>query len=463
MLKELHELTNRLNEQEIRRICDNLEKLASISANLAEPLAELQDQIRRCPKCRQQITVSRFFRFLATVEWSRESLAGMDEWYGSGVAEFAAASHPLERIAETRLRELPADEIPVLGRIGGSPRDTSGNLSGAAGFPRPACPQCVLKHLADAGVLMIEALHGYPVHRGWAIGNLSQAEQECYAMSPEFAADLRALRLKIMSEPEFVPDFNPFLERALELAGLAAAGPEVTVLTVTRDRPALFRLHERMLERQTCRNFRWIVVDDGQDPVSPARRCTLVRRTCEPAKRFTHRENLLAGLAEWNGGILIFMEDDDFYPPEYLAQTLLLARSCTGLFGWKNPFYYWPREKYREVNGRTDLCITAFSGCHYRYRERLIEIIRACRSNFVDVDLWRRFTDKTMRDYPGTPMPVGIKGISGNGFSREHRKAFGAPDGGFETWFREQTGEEFFAEYQNIMADAAPASSTQKG
>jgi|GEM_PF-3175416 hypothetical protein len=460
MLKELHELVHRLNEQEIRQICDNLPKLAEISAVLTVPLEELQYQIRRCPHCRRHAVLSPFFRFLVSIEWSAETLGNLREWYGGAVADFAAAVYVPDRTPEAQLQELSPDRIPVLGQTVSTPVVSVQSASAGVDFPRPSCPQCVLKHLADAGILMIEALHGYPIHRGWAIGNLSQAEQECYAMSPEFAADIRAIRLKIMTEPEFVPDFNPLLERALELAGLSTSAPAVTVLTVTRDRPALFRLHERMLEQQTLQNFQWIVVDDGQTPAAPARKCTLVQRPYEPSKRFTHRENLLAGLAEWRGGILVFMEDDDFYPPEYLEQTVRLARSCTGLFGWKNPFYYWPREKHREINSRTDLCITAFSGCHYRHRERLIDIIRSCRSNFVDVDLWRQMSDRTMRDYPGAPVPVGIKGISGNGFSREHRKTFSNTDGGVETWFREQVGEIFFAKYQNMMENT---SATQKG
>ncbi len=464
MIKEIQDVMRSLTEQDANRIYENLENPAGILPNLEEALGKMKDEIRRCPGCRRRMMFSELIHFLVSVRWSEESLTKLREWYGDAVADFAASDHPWNRISEDELKALPADQLPVLDRYS-SKRQSAAlqRQSETADFPRPACPQCVLKHLADAGILMIEALHGYPVHRAWAIGNLSQAEQECYAISPEFAADIRAVRLRIMSEPEFTPDFNPLLERALELAGQAASGPLVTVLTVTRDRPALFNLHEQMLARQTYRNFRWIVVDDGQKPVSPERQCVYVRRPYEPKKCFTHRENLLVGLDKWHGGILVFMEDDDYYPPEYLAETVKLAQIGTGLFGWKNPFYYWPLEKHRTLNRRDDLCITAFSGCHYRHRERLLEIIRVCTGNFVDVDLWHKFNDKVMREYTASPGPIGIKGISGNGFSREHRKVFESSEHEFEPWFREQVGEEFFAKYQQIISGAENAPANQKG
>lgn len=88
----------------------------------------------------------------------------------------------------------------------------------SASFPRKGCAQCVLKHIADAGVAMMEAQLGYPVHRGWAIGQLSHAEQECYAINPLFAQEIRRIRLKIMNDRSYVPDFDELLAEAVKLS-----------------------------------------------------------------------------------------------------------------------------------------------------------------------------------------------------------------------------------------------------
>ncbi len=464
MSLQTQEILSRSNEKTYRDFIENIGFLAELVPNLEVPVKAMNEKLKSCSGCHRKTIIAHLIQFLASIKWTEESQGKLKERFGEEIMNRVSVQTWPRILTEEQAANIPAAQLPVLGMYARPAQAAAKSAdTGDFNFPRPACPQCVLKHLADAGILMIEAQHGYPVHRAWAIGNLSQAEQECFATDPEFAAVIREQRLKIMMDQEYVPDFNPLLSRALELAGLAAREAKVTILTVTRDRQALFALHEQMLNNQTFQDFQWIVVDDGKEPVKPGRACKYIRREHEPKKRFTHRENLLAGLKEWNGGIIIFMEDDDFYPPEYLAETVKLGRGCTGLFGWKNASYYWPLEKHRLVNQREDLCITAFSGCHYRHRDRLVDIVRSCKSNFVDIDLWHKFTDKTMREYPGEPAPVGIKGLSGNGFTGEHRKKFETSAHEHEPWFRSQVGEEFFAKYQQIMSGMKNAPANKKG
>ena len=73
---------------------------------------------------------------------------------------------------------------------------------------RTKCAKCTAKHLAQAIVLMEEALSGYPNHRWLAIGHLAEAAAECPNVA--YAAHIRDLRHQIM-EGE-LPDLQETLE-----------------------------------------------------------------------------------------------------------------------------------------------------------------------------------------------------------------------------------------------------------
>ena len=60
---------------------------------------------------------------------------------------------------------------------------------------RKACLSCIRKHLAQAMVLMDEAVLGYPVHKWLAIGHMAEAESEALEKYPEFSIHIRQLRI----------------------------------------------------------------------------------------------------------------------------------------------------------------------------------------------------------------------------------------------------------------------------
>lgn len=62
---------------------------------------------------------------------------------------------------------------------------------------RSFCMHCTLKHIGKAIVLLSEAKLGYPEHLYIAIGNLSEAEDECLIEHPELAERIREIRLRI--------------------------------------------------------------------------------------------------------------------------------------------------------------------------------------------------------------------------------------------------------------------------
>lgn len=71
------------------------------------------------------------------------------------------------------------------------------NRSGQAGDKRedaamrPTCLLCVRKHIGKAEAQMNEARMGYKHHRGFAIGNLSEAADECLQLFPDLAEEIR--------------------------------------------------------------------------------------------------------------------------------------------------------------------------------------------------------------------------------------------------------------------------------
>jgi len=71
---------------------------------------------------------------------------------------------------------------------------------------RKSCIYCVLKHVAQAAVLLDEARLGYPLHKWYAVGHLAEAESEGRVDWPELTEKIRDFRLEIMrtdKEPDW--------------------------------------------------------------------------------------------------------------------------------------------------------------------------------------------------------------------------------------------------------------------
>jgi len=71
---------------------------------------------------------------------------------------------------------------------------------------RVSCLDCARKHIAEAEVLMREALMGYPNHSWLAVGHLSQAESELLGEFPDMAHTIRAERINYIESLEYKID-----------------------------------------------------------------------------------------------------------------------------------------------------------------------------------------------------------------------------------------------------------------
>lgn len=74
---------------------------------------------------------------------------------------------------------------------------------------REYCLNCTIKHLSQAFITQIECNLGYPDHAIFVIGHLAEASEECYAISPELADEIRQYRLLFMEDPKIdIPFFS---------------------------------------------------------------------------------------------------------------------------------------------------------------------------------------------------------------------------------------------------------------
>lgn len=92
---------------------------------------------------------------------------------------------------------------------------------------RKSCLFCVSKHISQAIVLTIEAVMGYPIHLWIAVGHLAEAESEACSKYPEFAKEIREIRLSLMGQKGKF-SHNSLMELLRKARALAAEGNQQT-------------------------------------------------------------------------------------------------------------------------------------------------------------------------------------------------------------------------------------------
>lgn len=121
---------------------------------------------------------------------------------------------------------------------------------------------------------------------------------------------------------------------------------------------------------------------------------------------------MLIGLEECKGDLICFVEDDDYYAPNYL-RTLKseLEKQALMVVGEANSRYYNLRHRrYRLLRNKSfsPLCQTMF-------RREIIPALQnvlASRENKFDVNFWKSLTAPRFL-FPSTTLTVGMKGMPG--------------------------------------------------
>lgn len=215
---------------------------------------------------------------------------------------------------------------------------------------------------------------------------------------------------------------------------LPPAGKRVTVITPTGDRPLAFGLCWRWMAAQTRKPDQWLIIDDGAgqpgnlgsiDGVDIIR----VRRvplTGEP--RHTLALNLKAALPLIDGDIVLVMEDDEYYAPQYI-ETMARRLDRFEIVGiCRSKYYHLPTGKFQQIGntGHASLAQTGFRSSFLPIFTGCVE--RGMETNWVDQQIWQIVGERKLRAQlfvdDGLPLYCGMKGLPGRpGIGQGHKEA----------------------------------------
>lgn len=211
--------------------------------------------------------------------------------------------------------------------------------------------------------------------------------------------------------------------------GLMMKSEAIFVLTPTGGRPEAFSVLTEWVNRQTLKEFAWLIIDDCE-PATPAPwvREGIVMVKLKPKWVWQPGQNtqaanltkLLTFVPE--GAKVIVMEDDDWYAPNYLEKMATALDSCE-LAGVIPALYYNLKTgKIRDMGNKAhaSLSATAMTGDALEYFRHLCKI----GASRIDMKLWQREPNEKawlIRE-EGVPPTIGIKGGKGRpGIGIGHR------------------------------------------
>lgn len=233
----------------------------------------------------------------------------------------------------------------------------------------------------------------------------------------------------------------------------------ITAITPTGDRRLAFTLCQHWMNRQTVKIDQWIVVDDGsvylpvlmpmeyikrgekqlQPRTSGKRSRWKAARSLQPKRPETGWASIYANLAAAvslvRGDKILFIEDDEYYAPNYVEE-MTRRLDEHELVGIKHSrYYHLPTGGYRLFTSQAhaSLAQTAFRSSFLPTFKNFMEMNRC--AEFLDVRLWtqsqstRSATMMHLRTncrghlfFDETPLYVGMKGMPGRaGYGVGHK------------------------------------------
>lgn len=170
----------------------------------------------------------------------------------------------------------------------------------------------------------------------------------------------------------------------------------ITAITPTSDRTLCFALLQLWVLRQTLKPDQWIVIDDGEVPAVPKLKfITYIRRGKKPNEpKITQRLNLLEGLPLIQGDIIFFLEDDDYYAPNYIKSMIehLGDKAAVGIC--KARYYHIKKLAYLRHNNisHASLGSTAIRSYLLPQLRKAIEDER----DHIDMNLWPKIKENSV-------------------------------------------------------------------
>lgn len=183
------------------------------------------------------------------------------------------------------------------------------------------------------------------------------------------------------------------------------------------------------MARQSLPWTNWVVVDDGREQTTCTLGQRLVRLRPGLPPRISFARNVRAGLREIrklpNSEFIFFIEDDDWYGPDYVA-SLLIALMTHDLVGESHSRYYNVSQRSYHHCGNTGhaaLCATAFRAALI---PRIVSLIKNS-DVFLDLRIWADLS--CSKFLQPTQHCVGLKGQAGRpGLTWGHRAHGFLPD-----------------------------------
>lgn len=168
----------------------------------------------------------------------------------------------------------------------------------------------------------------------------------------------------------------------------------ITLITPTGGRPEAFALCQKWMAAQTLLPDQWIIVDDGRAPLNLADDSSLnikyIRREPQATDpKHTLVVNIDTALSYVLGDKILFIEDDEYYAPEYvqIISGLLDQYQIVGVGCSK--YYHLPTGGYfQHANTKhASLAQTAF-------RAAMMPLVRACAARgmeqyWLDDNIWK--------------------------------------------------------------------------
>lgn len=162
----------------------------------------------------------------------------------------------------------------------------------------------------------------------------------------------------------------------------------ITLVTTTRNRAFCFGLLERWMDRQSVKWDQWLVINDGAEEYSYTMGQEVVLRDPSSDTMPSICENWLAGLPLVRGDVVLCIEDDDWYHPDYIA-TMAGLLEGVDLAGVSHDVYWkFVSRKFLRMHNATHASL-ACTGFRSKLVPEVAFICRAFKDIFIDMILWQ--------------------------------------------------------------------------
>ena len=191
----------------------------------------------------------------------------------------------------------------------------------------------------------------------------------------------------------------------------------ISLVTPHADRPDAVQLCERYVRRFRVpqgHRLEWVLVDGGEVPERDVEADVYVRHrpSVHPAQNLC--ANFLTAIKVANGNIILVIEDDDWYHPDYVCHMVGLLQDSQ-MAGLKHSHYYHlPSRQYSSFGNtkHSSLCTTGFQEEIVEGMIPRVEKMLKHRHKYIDLNLWRGYeVSKQLSDR--RDLSLGIKGMPG--------------------------------------------------